>query len=169
MLRITVMNDVRGATFKMEGKLAHEWVMEAEKAWTAFSNIPNQERVVVDLCGVSFVDDSGRELLARMHSCGAKLIGTGPMTSALIEEVCAGDKPRDGRWIRSVLSLFFLLPLFAAMLGNNGLFNYLRFSFSGDATPAIQRRIVPINHSARYGPIPSEKSRVIPFWKGLSR
>jgi len=49
-----------------------------------------KEAVVVDLFGVSFVDDPGRELLVRMHSTGAKLIGTGPVTSALIEEICGG-------------------------------------------------------------------------------
>lgn len=97
MLRVTVLNDARGATFKMEGKLTHEWVTEAEKAWTAFSNTPQQERAFVDLCGVSFVDDAGRELLARMHSSGAKLIGMGPMTSALIEEICGGGRLRGNK------------------------------------------------------------------------
>ena len=108
MLRITVMNDDRGAIFKMEGKLTIEWVSEAEKAWTAFSNTPQAEPVVVDLCGVSFVDDLGRKLLAGMHSSGAKLIGTGPMTSTLIDEICGDRRPAGSKWIRSVLSLFFL-------------------------------------------------------------
>jgi anti-anti-sigma regulatory factor len=109
MLRVTVRDDERGAAFKLEGKLAHEWVAEAEKAWTEFSSVPRRERVVVDLCGVSFVDDSGRELLGRIHASGAKLIGTGPMTSALIEEICGQSQRPDRRWTRGVFSLFFLL------------------------------------------------------------
>lgn len=119
MLRITVTNDTRGATFKMEGKLAHEWVAEAEKVWTAFSSTPQRERVVVDLCGVSFVDDPGRALLVRMHSSGAKLIGTGPLGSALIEEICGERPPRGSKWIRGMLGLFFLLPLAAAVPFNS--------------------------------------------------
>ena len=115
MLRITVLNDARVTTFKMEGKLAQEWVIEAEKAWVAFSNLPHQERIVVDLCGVSFVDDPGRALLVRMHSSGAKLIGAGPMGSALIEEICGERPQRSSKWIRSMLGLFFLLPLVAAV------------------------------------------------------
>ena len=116
MLRITVLNEERGANFKMEGKLANEWVGEAEKAWAAFSNAQKHKSVVVDLCGVSFVDDLGRDLLTRMHSSGAKLVGTGPMMGALVDEIC-GDERRTGRkWMRSVLSLFFLtlpgLPFF---------------------------------------------------------
>jgi hypothetical protein len=111
MLRITVSSDGDVATFKMEGKLAHEWVAEAEKAWAQFKRGPQQKRVVVDLCGVSFVDEPGHELLARMHDSGATLVGTGPMSAALIEEIRREGTPRKSKWIRTVLSLFFLLPL----------------------------------------------------------
>lgn len=109
MLRITVLNDEQGAIFKMEGKLAHEWAGEAEKAWTAFTSAPQGQGVVVDLCGVSFVDDLGRKLLLRMHTSGAKLIGTGPMTGALIDEICGDDSLGGKKWLRGVFSLFFLL------------------------------------------------------------
>ena len=101
----------------MEGKLANEWVSEAEKAWAAFSNMPQGERVV-DLCGVSFVDDFGRKLLVGMHSSGAKLIGTGPMMSALIDEICGDNQRSPSKWMRSVMSLFFLtLLVFLACSG----------------------------------------------------
>jgi len=139
MLRITVLNDARVTTFKMEGKLAQEWVIEAGKAWTTFSNIPHQERIVVDLCGVSFVDDPGRELLAGMHASGAKLIGTGPMTSALIEEICGSARPPLGKWFRSALSLFFLL-LLAGSMPHKNLFNCWQISFQ--RTPRTQSRSV---------------------------
>ena len=35
MLRITVLNDPEATRLKLEGKLAHEWVREAELAWAA--------------------------------------------------------------------------------------------------------------------------------------
>ena len=168
MLRITVLNEARGATFKMEGKLTHEWVVEAEKAWAAFSSIPQPGRVVVDLCGVSFVDDPGRELLARMHSTGAKLIGSGPMTSALIEEICGGERPPLGKWIRTALSLFFLL-LLAASMPRKDLFHGRGISFSEDASAAIQERIVAIPPSDHSISVPGDKSGVRTLRKGLSR
>jgi|SRR5215472_4952090 len=130
MLRITVLNDARVTTFKMEGKLAQEWVTEAERAWAEFASTAQQQRIFVDLCAVSFVDDPGRDLLALMHSSGAKLIGTGPMTSALIEEICGNERPPYRKWIRSALSLLFLLLLAGAMPGNSSLSNYWRISFS---------------------------------------
>jgi|SRR6185295_12994848 anti-anti-sigma regulatory factor len=87
MLRISVVNDPRATRFKLEGKLAHEWVGEAQKAWTTLSALNGRKRVVVDLLEVSFIDDSGRELLLEMHRAGAKLLGCGPMISAVIEEI----------------------------------------------------------------------------------
>lgn len=117
MLRVSVLNDSRGTTLKLEGKLAHEWVAEAGKAWSALSEVSSNECVLVDLFGVSFVDDSGRELLAQMHASGAKLVGTGPMTGALIEEICGNAPSSASKWIRSILSVLFLLVLMSPVPG----------------------------------------------------
>lgn len=153
MLRITVLNDERGLTFKLEGKLAHEWVAEAEKAWTDICNLPQQQRIIVDLCGVSFVDEAGRQLLVRMHACGAKLIGTGPMSSALIEEICGDGRSSGPAWIRSVLSLLFLL-LVGTARHESGLYHYARFFFARDLTFAIPGWILRL------------QGLVIALWKG---
>ncbi len=87
MLRISVLNEPLRTRFKLEGKLAHEWVREALKAWHSLKALGGKKKVVVDLFDVSFVDDSGWLLLAEMHHAGAKLLGSGPMISAVIEEI----------------------------------------------------------------------------------
>ena len=87
MLRISVQNGPLTTRFKLEGKLAHEWVTEAEKAWSALTVMNGQKKVIVDLFDVEFVDDPGMELLAQMNHAGAELVGSGPMISALIEEI----------------------------------------------------------------------------------
>jgi hypothetical protein len=43
--------------------------------------------LLVDLTNVSFVDEHGRALLARMHNKGIKLFSTSLMTKCLIEEI----------------------------------------------------------------------------------
>jgi hypothetical protein len=43
--------------------------------------------LLVDLTNVSFVDEHGRALLARMHNQGIKLFSTSLMTKCLIEEI----------------------------------------------------------------------------------
>jgi anti-anti-sigma regulatory factor len=87
MLRISVLNEPQATRLKLEGKLAHEWVYEAEKAWIALGGITGRVELVVDLLNVSFVDDSGHQLLADMRHAGAQLIAAGPLMSALIEEI----------------------------------------------------------------------------------
>jgi hypothetical protein len=41
----------------------------------------------IDLSGITYVDDKGRELLARMIQDGTELLATGVMTTAVIEEI----------------------------------------------------------------------------------
>ena len=154
MLRVTVRDDEQGAAFKLEGKLAQEWVAEAEKAWSDFSGLTHRERVVVDLCGVSFVDDAGRELLARMHASGAKLVGTGPMTNALIEEIC-GERPAP-RWMRGVLSLFFLLVV-SAVPRKEAVLDFARGMGTGHWAYGVPGWILTLQTYAAH------------IWKGISR
>jgi anti-anti-sigma regulatory factor len=87
MLRINIENGPLATRMKLEGKLAHEWVAEAENAWISLRISSGDKTVVVDLFDVSFVDDAGGQLLAQMRHAGAKLVGAGPMMSALIEEI----------------------------------------------------------------------------------
>jgi ABC-type transporter Mla MlaB component len=154
MLRISVSDDPNASLFKLEGKLAHEWVAEAEKAWLTFSSFPRKERMVVDLCAVSFVDDAGRALLVRMHSSGAKLVGTGPMTGALVEEICGEARRAGRRWMRNILGLWFLL-LVCALPDRNDLFHLVRSLSRGHLMYAIP------------GWALSLQCYVTVFWKGL--
>jgi anti-anti-sigma regulatory factor len=95
MLRITVLNDSTTTRFKLEGKLAHEWVPEAQKEWAALTVLNGKKKVTVDLSDVSFVDDIGWRLLAQMHHAGAKLVGSGLLISALIEEIEDAEAAED--------------------------------------------------------------------------
>ncbi len=87
MLRISVVNQPGLTRIKLEGKLAHEYVSEARKAWEALTELGQGTEIVVDLMSVSFVDEAGQQLLAAMRHANAELIATGPMMSALIDEI----------------------------------------------------------------------------------
>jgi hypothetical protein len=120
MLRISVLNDPSVTRFKLEGKLAHEWVAVAEKAWNTLLNISPRSPVVVDLNSVSFVDDPGRDLLAQFHSAGATLVGTGPLIGALIEEITdsGSNGPfQSGKWTKGILGLLLFLLLASLAFG----------------------------------------------------
>jgi anti-anti-sigma regulatory factor len=87
MLRISALNELGIIRLKLEGKLAHEWVEEARKAWGTLATVNGHKDAIVDLRGVSFVDGEGHQLLAEMRHAGAELIGSGPLISALIDEI----------------------------------------------------------------------------------
>jgi len=90
MLRVTVSDDSGLVVLKLEGRLVGPWVGEVEKAWKSATNTGKQQHVAVDLCGVTFVDNAGKELLSRMHQAGANLSALGPLTKFIVQNIEAG-------------------------------------------------------------------------------
>src|SRR5271169_4429243 len=85
MLRITINTDSETTRCKLEGKLAGAWVAELERSW--HTELADSPRLVVDLAGVSYVDEAGKALLARMHARGAQLIAASCFTKSIVEEI----------------------------------------------------------------------------------
>jgi hypothetical protein len=75
----------------VEGTLAGDWVEVLEKSWLQAQTSRNGEPMHIDLSGVTWIDDKGRELLRRMLQDGAELRATGVMTRAVIEEITARE------------------------------------------------------------------------------
>lgn len=92
MLRITIHRDAAATRFALEGKLVGDWVSELEQCWlqAAAASSP----IKVELNDVSFVDEAGQELLARMAANGAELSAADVLTRALVEEILTGGFQR---------------------------------------------------------------------------
>jgi hypothetical protein len=84
LLKITVQKGPGSLTLKLEGKLAGPWVGELKDVWRSESAT---EAVLVDLLDVSFVDASGKDLLAQMWQGGADFVADSPLMKQVIEEV----------------------------------------------------------------------------------
>jgi hypothetical protein len=87
VIRVRQIHEGEQQRLLVEGKLSGEWVDVLENCWLEAPHAPNGAPVRIDLSGVSYVDDKGRELLARMVRGGAELRATGVMTRAVIEEI----------------------------------------------------------------------------------
>jgi anti-anti-sigma regulatory factor len=89
MLKITTHNDPGRTSFELEGRLTGAWVEELKTCWhqAAAAN----QQVGVRLKEVTFVDESGRKLLADMHRQGVALAAEGCMTKVIIEEIIRGE------------------------------------------------------------------------------
>jgi ABC-type transporter Mla MlaB component len=84
LLRISVQKRYGSIILTLEGKLIGPWVGELERAWRSTGA---REDVWVDLCQVSFVDASGKDLLAQMWHEGAQFVADSPLMKQVVEEV----------------------------------------------------------------------------------
>ncbi len=87
MLRITTRIDSGATRLVVEGRLAGACVSELERCWRASTSKQSPEAILVDLSSVTFVDASGKQLLAHMHGQGIKLVASGLLSRCLIEEI----------------------------------------------------------------------------------
>lgn len=89
MLKITTKTEAGKVTFELEGKLAGVWVDELERCWR---ELPHGHAVKLSLEAVTFIDDNGKKLLARLHESGAELKASGCMTKCIVQEIISQNQ-----------------------------------------------------------------------------
>jgi hypothetical protein len=72
MIRITVSEEPMATGLIVEGKLTSPWIGELERCWNETRSLNPHQDIRVDLSGVTFVDDDGKQLLALMHESGVE-------------------------------------------------------------------------------------------------
>ncbi len=87
MLRITTAKSSESTRIKLEGKLAGVWVDEVEQIWHLLADERARAPLLVDLCGVTFIDAEGKRLLRWMCAEGAEFRCCGPDITATVEAV----------------------------------------------------------------------------------
>lgn len=90
MLRITNEESGELTELRLEGKFAGAWVSEVEQTWQGIAQSKPGQSILVDLCGVTFVDSNGKLLLRRMHGQGARFRCCGPDITAIVQDIESG-------------------------------------------------------------------------------
>jgi hypothetical protein len=87
-LRVTIQQkDSRSATIKIEGKIAGTNVAELDRAWQELAPTLGEEKLTVDLCGVTFMDGKAKNLLAEIYATTqAMFIADTPLTKYFAQE-----------------------------------------------------------------------------------
>jgi outer membrane protein TolC len=85
MLRITVHVDEKNGRIEAAGKIGGPWAAELENAWHSVQ-APGK-KIEIDLRDVTGVDAGGWHLLEQMHRAGARLVVSGVMMKALLDEI----------------------------------------------------------------------------------
>jgi len=93
MLKITLDNSQASTRLTLEGRLAGAWVKELEQFWRPMT-ASQRGSLIVDLRGVTFIEATGKALLAEMWQAGAELIATGCCNKSMIEQITC-SRPRS--------------------------------------------------------------------------
>jgi ABC-type transporter Mla MlaB component len=95
MLRITVKSDPGSTHVGVEGSLTQASADELKRCWLdILRSICRQHVIIVDLTDLANIDRLGKKLLLEMYRHGVKLIGSGVMTKAVIEEIANTPPPK---------------------------------------------------------------------------
>jgi anti-anti-sigma regulatory factor len=96
MLKVSIKEDATLISLEVEGRLAGPWVAELEQCWlredARAHDKQNDKQLSVRLSAVTFIDDSGKQLLARMVDHGTRIQGSGCMIRAIVEGIIARCK-----------------------------------------------------------------------------
>ncbi|HLJ13369.1 MAG TPA: hypothetical protein VKV15_02650 [Bryobacteraceae bacterium] len=87
-MRVTIQDpNGRGLVLKIEGKLSGPHVPELRRAWMDLAPSIGVRKLLVDLCGVTHVDETGQALLAEIHATtGAEFAADTPLSKYFAEE-----------------------------------------------------------------------------------
>jgi len=82
---------------RLEGRMVGPWVAECQRAWLALEPSLATKKLALDLCGVTFVDESGLELLREMYRLTQAEIRTNsPLTKHFAELATGPAEYRKG-------------------------------------------------------------------------
>lgn len=90
-MRITIHEPEGAVILTIDGRVADPFLIEFQRAWHELAPSLGSRKLSVDLRGVTFMDMSGRQLLAEIHAkTGADFIADRPLTKYYAEEAIQG-------------------------------------------------------------------------------
>jgi ABC-type transporter Mla MlaB component len=92
MLDVYLHDGAQTLVFVLAGTLTRPWTEDLEHSWQTATSILYDKQLVVNLVGLSQVDDDGIRLLTLMSQSGARLITASESTDALARNI-SGRKP----------------------------------------------------------------------------
>ncbi len=123
MLRVTTEKRRGKTVLAVEGRLAGPWVGALEQCWRELHAASPREKFHIDLCGVSFIDASGKVLLKEIHRQGGRLIAEGCLNQAVVREIVsdASEKHHEKSKERRKGSHIIFYVLFFSLIEYPGL------------------------------------------------
>src|SRR5271154_3355129 len=89
LLRITQTETETERRWTLCGRLTGPSVAVLRACWEHDHHAKDGVRILLDLRDVTFIDESGEELLSEMRDSGAEFVAAGVATRHLLENLCA--------------------------------------------------------------------------------
>jgi hypothetical protein len=81
MLKISIHETPEQLLLKIEGRLISPWSRELETLWSHVADEIGQKHLCLNLCGTTFVDPHGMEILRRIvHAKNPEILADSPLT-----------------------------------------------------------------------------------------
>ncbi|HXN00150.1 MAG TPA: TolC family protein [Candidatus Dormibacteraeota bacterium] len=116
MLRITTQTKRTKITLDVEGRLAGAAVATVEQCWRELRAASPEKKLVVNLCGVSFIDNRGKVLLKEIHLQGGRLLAEGCLNQAIVSEIIERKKKGNRADNKGGAIIFYLALLSLPLL-----------------------------------------------------
>lgn len=113
VLRISLQDEPKRITLKLEGRLAGPWVDELAQSWFEIAGKATGRSLVIDLRETTYVDAQGKKLLEDMFEAGAELVACDCLTKSIVEEIQQKhSRPEPSDNVRtSLVKVLILLTL----------------------------------------------------------
>lgn len=115
MLRITTETKRGKTILSIEGRVAGPQVATLEHCWRELYAASPKQKFFLDLCGVSFIDNSGKVLLREIHRLGAELHAEGCLNQAIVDEIshpsedATGDNDKRAKRSKGAPIIFYVV------------------------------------------------------------
>ena len=76
---------------RMDGKLVEEWLSEFERLYLKIRN-DDYKRIILDLSGVSFIDDNGIDFIEKIKDETIDIINCSPFIESLLGDLVNRDR-----------------------------------------------------------------------------
>ena len=108
MLRITTETKRTKTILTIEGRIAGPSVGTVEQCWRELYAATPKQKFLVNLCGVSFIDNAGKVLLREMHRLGADFQAEGCLNQAIVDEIESASTEKSPKKPKGAPIIFYI-------------------------------------------------------------
>lgn len=91
-MRVSMGQDARVATLKIEGKIVGPWALELGNTWQDLWGPVKQKPLLLDIRGVTFADRKGARILRDIvKATGAEVLSDSPLTRHFAKQATSDE------------------------------------------------------------------------------